>query len=126
MQRSLWHPLALVRVSSRLPAQELIDPALPPAPDPASPPAPDPAPPAATTAADALQRPDVKGLTSNTFGGRLQRLVRMRYKGLTLEQNVCAQLLLPSVRGATSTCLPSRGANRLLHCPRHRVAALIG
>ena len=69
MQRSLWHPLALVRVSSRLPAQELIDPTS----------------------------------SSNPFGGRLQQLVRMRYKGLTLEQNVCAQLLLPSVRGATST-----------------------
>ena len=91
MQRSLWHPLALVRVSSRLPAQELID----------------------------------RASSSNPFGGRLQQLVRMRYKGLTLEQNVCAQLLLPLVRGATSTCLPSRGANRVLHCPRHRVAALI-
>ena len=72
MQRSLWHPLALVRVSSRLPAQELIDPA-----------------------------------SWSPFGGRLQQLVRMRYKGLTFEQNVCAQLLLPSVRGATSTCLPT-------------------
>ena len=73
MQRSLWHPLALVRVSSRLPAQELIGPAS----------------------------------SSHPFEGRLQQLVRTRYKGLTLEQNVCAQLLLPSVRGATSTCLPT-------------------
>ena len=77
MQRSLWHPLVRVRVSSRLPAQELIDPA---------------------------SSTDESGRTSsNPFGGRLKQLVRMRYKGLNLEQNVCAQLLLPSVRGATST-----------------------
>ena len=32
------------------------------------------------------------------FGGKLSRLVRERYRGLTLEQNACAKFLLPSVR----------------------------
>ena len=42
------------------------------------------------------------------FEGKLQQVVRKRYKGLTLEQNVCVQLLLPLVRGAPSICLPRR------------------
>jgi len=48
------------------------------------------------------------GVPPDPFKGKLQQLVRKRYKGLTLEQNVCAQLLLPSVRGAPSICLPRR------------------
>ena len=46
--------------------------------------------------------------TSDPFKGKLQQVVRKRYKGLTLEQNVCVQLLLPLVRGAPSICLPRR------------------
>ena len=34
----------------------------------------------------------------NPLGGKLSRLVRERYRGLTLEQNACAKFLLPSVR----------------------------
>jgi hypothetical protein len=44
----------------------------------------------------------------NPLGTKLQQVVRKRYKGLTLEQNVCVQLLLPLVRGAPSICLPRR------------------
>ena len=42
----------------------------------------------------------VSSVRVNPFGGKLSRLVRERYRGLTLEQNACAKLLLPSVRHA--------------------------
>ena len=40
----------------------------------------------------------VSSVRVNPFGGKLSRLVRERYRGLTLEQNACAKFLLPSVR----------------------------
>ena len=53
---------------------------------------------------------------------KLSRLVRERYRGLTLEQSACAKFLLPSVR---RVCYDDFIPKLTLRCVvRHRIAAL--